>query len=271
MAENSKIEWTHHTINTHWGCVKVHRGCDNCYAEYFSDVRKKNGLPDTKLWGPGTSRKVVKSAFPNLARFQAKAESEGAVRRVFIGSMMDIFEKPMPLIDHHGNDLPGTTDDLRQELFQNITDNCYPNLMFLFLTKRPSNINKYIPSQWIDLPPRNVMFGASVIDQASSENVAAHLKHVNGHAFLSMEPLLDRVDMSPFLENGSCAVDWIIVGGESGHNRRPFNPSWAREIRDFCQDTGTPFFMKQWDKVKAIPDDLLIRQFPACHDYLQVA
>ena len=33
MAQNSKIEWTHHTGNLWWGCTKVHEGCDNCYAE----------------------------------------------------------------------------------------------------------------------------------------------------------------------------------------------------------------------------------------------
>jgi protein gp37 len=33
MAENSKIEWTHHTFNPWVGCTKISPGCDHCYAE----------------------------------------------------------------------------------------------------------------------------------------------------------------------------------------------------------------------------------------------
>ena len=32
MAENSRIEWTHHTFNPWIGCQKVSPGCDNCLA-----------------------------------------------------------------------------------------------------------------------------------------------------------------------------------------------------------------------------------------------
>ena len=57
-------------------------------------------------------------------------------------------------------------------------------------------------------------------------------------------------------------IDWVICGGESGHGKREFNPDWARSLRDECEVFEVPFFMKQWDKVKAIPDDLMIREFP---------
>jgi protein gp37 len=29
MAENSQIQWTHHTANLWWGCQRVHAGCDH--------------------------------------------------------------------------------------------------------------------------------------------------------------------------------------------------------------------------------------------------
>ena len=38
-----------------------------------------------------------------------------------------------------------TTGVLRDRLFDQISNGWYPNLTFLLLTKRPSNINKYIP------------------------------------------------------------------------------------------------------------------------------
>lgn len=32
MAENSGIEWTHHTFNPWIGCTKVSAACDHCYV-----------------------------------------------------------------------------------------------------------------------------------------------------------------------------------------------------------------------------------------------
>lgn len=48
---------------------------------------------------------------------------------------------------------------------------------------------------------------------------------------------------------------------ESGAGKRPFNPDWARSLRDQCKTAGVPFFMKQIDKVQPIPEDLMIREF----------
>jgi protein gp37 len=42
------------------------------------------------------------------------------------------------------------------------------------------------------------------------------------------------------------AIDWVIVGGESGPRARPMHPDWVRSIRDQCVAAGVPFFFKQW-------------------------
>ena len=41
------------------------------------------------------------------------------------------------------------------------------------------------------------------------------------------------------------SLDWVICGCESGTNRRPFNADWARSLRDQCEESGVPFFLKQ--------------------------
>ncbi len=46
--------------------------------------------------------------------------------------------------------------------------------------------------------------------------------------------------------NNDRAIDWSIVGGESGPNARPTDPDWIRSIRDLCACAGVPFFFKQW-------------------------
>jgi protein gp37 len=62
--------------------------------------------------------------------------------------------------------------------------------------------------------------------------------------FLSCEPLLGSLDLRAVLSPSR--VNWVIVGGESGHRARPTDPSWALDIRDQCLAAGVPFFFKQW-------------------------
>ena len=187
------------------------------------------------------------------------AKAQGTIHRVFVGSMMDIFEKPMPLIDQNGIQLEHSTGDLRSRFFQNISDGMYPNLDFLLLTKRPSNINKYIPESWKIDPPTNVMFGTSPVNQMTANNLISHLIQVNGRRFLSVEPQLEKLTLMPWLKVK--LIDWVIVGGESGPGRRPYDTDWGRQLRDECEVTGRPFFFKQIDKVLPIPKDLMVREF----------
>lgn len=262
MAQNSKIEWTHHTANLWHGCTKVHAGCDHCYAETLSHRWGRD------IWGNDKPRMEIKSVWSDLKKYQAAAAAVNEVHRVFVGSMMDIFEKPMPLIDSKGN-LSTTVDtgQLRNQFFDQIK--CYPNLLFLLLTKRPSNINKYIPESWKTDPPKNVMFGTSPCDQATADTLIPQLLQVKGKHFLSIEPLLGQVNISKWIhesiceEHGRCGycdpvpdepkeerIDWVIVGGESGHNARPMHPEWVRLLRDHCNDAEVPFFFKQWGEFK---------------------
>ena len=258
MAQDSKIEWTNHTVNLWWGCEKVHAGFDHCYAEYFSDVRYKNGL-----WGTD-NRRLIKKAFNDLDKFQKLAKAANEYHRVFIGSMMDIFEKSKPLInpDRHYTE----TDFLRQELFTRITwdGGLYNNLILLFLTKRLSNIPKMIPAGWLDEPPINIMYGGSASDQDTLNTIARQLLKIPGKHFLSIEPQIGFIDLTPlkqWQEESGQSIDWIIQGGESGHRKRPFNLDWAYSMRDQCESMGIPYFFKQIDKVQSIPESLMIRQF----------
>ena len=266
MAENSKIEWTHHTANLWWGCTKVHAGCDNCYAETLSHRYGKD------VWGNDNSRRVIKSVWSQLVRFQKEAKEQNQIHRVFVGSMMDIFEKPMALVDSNGHPLLEgdnefwNTGQLRDKFFNEVVPNS-PNLMFLLLTKRPSNINKFIPESWKENPPKNVMFGTSPVSQETATKLILQLAEVNGARFLSVEPQLEKVDLMALANDGTDTVlldlvHWVIQGGESGHHRRPFDTDWGRLMRDNCKEKGIPFFFKQIDKKIEIPHDLLIREFP---------
>ena len=41
-------------------------------------------------------------------------------------------------------------------------------------------------------------------------------------------------------------IDWVIVGGESGHTPREINPDWVIDIQKQCEKSGVAFFFKQW-------------------------
>ena len=161
------------------------------------------------------------------------------------------------MLFNKGEKLGINTGDVRDDLFRKIGEGEYPNLIFLLLTKRPPNINKYIPPSWKVNPPKNVWFGCSPVDQDTYDNFYRHMKKVNGNTFYSIEPQLGPIKLD-LLDK----VNWIIQGGESGHNNRPFNLNWARIMQADCQFLNKPYFFKQIDKVIPIPDDLLIREFP---------
>lgn len=280
MSENTKIEWAHHTVNLWTGCTKVHSGCDNCYAESWAKRWGNN------IWG-NNPRNEVKGAWDLLARLQKNAQRDGEIQRVFINSLSDIFEKTMPLIDSKGKLIENIfTGNLRSQFFNQIDFGRYENLMFLLLTKRPSNINKIIPPYWIDNPPKNVIFGTSPCDQETADILIPQLLKVNGKKFLSIEPQLGHINLTALNEfknteincltgdtthstsegvgaiSRGNKIDWVIQGGESGHGKRPFNLDWAHSIREQCKNANIPYFFKQIDKVQDIPEEMLVREFP---------
>lgn len=269
MAENTKIEWAKHTANLWHGCSEVNAGCDNCYARILSERWGRD------IWGADKPRWLIKSVWSQLDKFQEMAKAAGTIDPIFVGSMMDIFEKPMPLIDAKGNhvyfdntDKNLHTGHLRQRFFEKISNGDYPNLLFLLLTKRPGNINKYIPVAWLENPPVNVIYGCSIPDQKAADLCLPKFFKVKGRKFLSMEPLIGPVEPlfrqhnppgfwfpnrryipTGLLIKGLGDICQVIVGGESGNDLkklRIMNPFWVRDIRDNCLAAGVPFFFKQW-------------------------
>ena len=95
MAKDSPIEWTHHTFNPWWGCIKVSAACDNCYAETWAKRLGEN------VWGVKTERRFFSEAhWKEPLKWDSEARFEGTRRRVFCASMGDVFEKNPTLVPH---------------------------------------------------------------------------------------------------------------------------------------------------------------------------
>jgi protein gp37 len=243
MAENSKIEWTDHTFNPWIGCTKVGPGCDNCYAEAREDKRLHR-----VQWGPGKPRHRTKT-WGDPVKWNAAHESfyaqHGRRQRVFCASLADVFD----------NDVDPSW---RRDLFNLIR--ATPKLDWLLLTKRIGNAVRMLPWANEGAPGNmvaggmiwpNIWLGATVVNQEEADrDIPKLLATPAARRFLSMEPLLGPVELADNWLYGAGTdeprVDWVIVGGESGHGARPMHPDWARGLRDQCEAAGVPFLFKQW-------------------------
>jgi hypothetical protein len=92
---------------------------------------------------------------------------------------------------------------------------------------------------------------------------------------ISIEPLLGAMDLRlggaslpDYAQHHPLApLDWVIVGGESGHGARPMHPEWARSLRDQCAAAGVPMLFKQWGEWAPgsnWPDDIAIPSGERC-------
>lgn len=220
MAENSGIEWTHHTFNPVVGCTKISPACDHCYAETWA---KRSGQSD--LWN-GERRKTKTWGVP--VKWNKEAAEKGIRYRVFCASLADVFDNQWET-------------EWRDDLWKLVKET--PNLDWLMLTKRPQNIKKMLPPDW-GTGYENVWLGATVENQEEANKRLRHLIEVPAKVrFLSMEPLLGEVNISLHIHG----IHWVITGGESGPNYRPANANWFRFLRDQCNQYGVPFLFKQWE------------------------
>lgn len=222
MADTTEISWTDSTFNPWQGCARVGQGCDHCYAEAL-DRRVGGGIH----WGVGAPRKMQSADYwRRPLRWQKKAAETGIRRKVFCGSMCDWADKETP-------------DGQRERLWDLIRST--PDLDWQLLTKRASNIKKYLPPDW-GSGYHNVWLGVTVENRRQGLRRMEMLREIPARIrFLSLEPLLEDlgdIDLS--------SVHWVIVGGESGSKARSMETAWVENVRRQCLEQGVPFFFKQW-------------------------
>lgn len=249
MGEKTEIAWCDHTFNPWWGCQRVSPGCENCYAETFA---KRVGL---KVWGPTSERRFFgEKHWREPLKWDRAARAEGRRHRVFCASMADVFEDRRDL------------DGERERLWELIAQT--PWLDWLLLTKRPENIARMVP--WLQRiaplePWPNVWLGTTCEDdRRARERVPELLRVPAAIRFISYEPALGPVDWVDVIGQaaldldmlGARAIDWIIVGGESGPHARPFDLTWAENTLAQCKAAGVACFVKQlgaWRQPRRIP------------------
>ena len=221
----SAIEWTDETWNPVTGCSRVSPGCDRCYMFAMYPRLKAMGVS-----GYETTPNDIRSL---RERLHVPMRWKNP-RHVFVNSMSDLFH---PQVDFN----------FISEIFQ-VMDLAASEHghVFQILTKRPGRAvawwkqyEHHFPGGW----PRNVWIGTSVESQKYAPRLTVLARLPAPVKFVSAEPLLDRLDLSSWLEDG--VLQWVIVGGESGSGARPMDPDWVLDLHDQAERTGVKFFLKQ--------------------------
>lgn len=288
MSDGSSIEWCDATWTIAVGCTRVDHRCDRCYAipfvhrnlhashEGLTKLRPKDAKRPGVDWN-GTVR-VLPERLGDPLRWRKP-------RRVFVGSMTDLFHPAIPF-------------EYIAAVF-GVMAAC-PQHTFLVLTKRPERAREFFDHIFglescaetvagegerhgviwdargaeafrypqmplnlakrraFDWPLRNVHLGVSVSDQATADAAIPVLLECPARVhWVSYEPALGPVDFhldavwSSTSGNGQGfrsvgdRLRWIVIGGESGPGARPFNTAWARSVLDQCRFYPTRVFVKQ--------------------------
>ena len=246
MSATSSIEWTDRTWNPVRGCSVVSPGCVNCYAmkqaHRFSGKGKAyEGLTKLTSAGPQWTGKIrlVEEALAEPRRWRKPS-------RVFVNSMSDLFHESVPF-----------------EFVARVMDviAATPHHTYQILTKRAERMLEFfgvVATAEGLAPPPNMWLGVSVENQATADERVPLLLHTPAAIrFASCEPLLGPLHLADACYahmdyesrmtvcDRDLALDWVIVGGESGSGARRCDLRWVRDLVRDCRSASVPVFVKQ--------------------------
>jgi protein gp37 len=264
-----------------WACIQAADECRNCYAEALG-LRWGKGRPFTR------PNLALVEPFLDHIELRTLLTSKLIVgRRLFLGDMTDIF----------GDWVPDAWLDAIFAAFGVRSD-----VTWQILTKRPTRLAAYtndpstperidaVLASWaathgwcIDELPAwplpNVHGGTSAGSQRTADLFVPELLRANlAVRWLSAEPLIDRLDLEPFLVWYDSVhgepwgprndLHWVAVGGESGAKHRQMDLAWLGEVVDQCAGADVPVYVKQDSghhpgRRGRIPDALWVHQFPS--------
>lgn len=266
------------------GCTKIKSGCKFCWAERLHDRRYLAWFAKLTDWT--TCPKQYWLPFSEVQLLPQRLDGPRTPlhwrkpRTIFVCSMSDIFHKDVPF---------EFIDDMAAVIRQ-----C-PQHTFQLFTKRWERALAHSEQAISDFPP-NVHLFFSVSTQPELDEAVPYLLPIPAaKRGLSLEPLLGAVKLTGVrLEKNAslnCLTGWqenywnrnvitsrslwnnkldsVIVGCESGPNRRPCKLEWIRSIVKQCQDAGVCVYVKQMEiagkvctDMSRFPEDLQVREYP---------
>lgn len=253
----TKINWCDYSYNPITGCTKIAQGCKNCYAEGIAK----------RFWG---ERKFSDVQF-HPERLNDKKLSSKKPLRIFVNSMSDLFHED--ITDLQIFDVFLTMAQYSQHTFLVLTKRIrramqFTNMIHFIKEGELQHIHhnscsfgslgspKPLPNVWLIYSAstqQDLSFGINWLMNSTAV--------VKG---LSLEPLIEPIDLYN-------KVDWVIIGHESGKNRRMGSTEDVRGLVNYCKQAKIPVWVKQLqlglyskitDNLEDFPEDLRIRELP---------
>ena len=232
------------------GCKPCSPACEHCYAKAMSERFHKSFAP--------------------RASSHERPPRSGVV---FCGNMTDLF----------GEWADEDYFDWRVEFVKRTLGYSH-KATYLWLTKRVeamcdtlNNGRVFLKGEddcdfpFRDCEMRNQFFGYTAENQMwfdTRTEAAAELPNW-ANMWISAEPLLGPIDLEILYDESFDNLKWLVVGCESGPNRRPCKIEWVESIVKQCRAAKVPVFVKQLSingrcvtDINRFPTHLRIRQVP---------
>ncbi len=211
------------------GCHKISAGCQNCYVFRIDAVFNK----DTSV--------ISKTGDFNLPLMKTRTGEYKLApgEEVYTCFSSDFFLEE--------------ADDWRIEAWRMIR--IRSDLDFFIITKRIERFRINLPEDW-GAGYENVTICPTCENQdRASYRLPILLSLPIRHKAIICEPLLERIDLSPWLNT---SIEEVTVGGESGKDARVCDYDWVLDIRRQCAEKSISFHFKQTG-AKLIKDGRLFR------------
>jgi len=235
MGKISKISYCDSSWSPWIGCTPVSEACTNCYA---------------KAWAKRTGRNFSTVTLASDATFYAPIRWK-AKKRIFVCELSD-FMHPK-------------ADKYRLMACEVMVTASWHE--YLILSKRPERYDEwYHDGSWV-----NWWLGTTTENQECFDSrVEPLLTLDHSRLWISAEPLLGPINFENTLVDTVYGphVAHVVVGAESGPNRRECKVEWIEDIVDQCRAAQVPVFVKQGShrfpgRQGDIPDNLWkIKEMP---------
>ena len=227
------------TWNLFHGCSRVSSGCAHCYM--FRRDQEYGKDPTI----------VHKTAAFNLP-----------VRRYRTGEYKGLYKVPSGSIFYTftSDFFHAAADEWRPDAWAMMKERS--DCTFFMVTKRPERIEKSLPADWGD-GYENVHISVTCENQYwTDRRLPVFLPLPIKHKSITHEPMLESINIKPYLKDYAAVIENVSCGGESGPQARICDYGWVLNTHLQCVEYDVPFTfhqtgarLRRGDKVYDIPRD----------------